>query len=723
MYLFLGVESVSDVHQQLLNFDSNDEHTPPLTHHPIQQQQVFQQQHLHSYDQEVPEQQNVSDNYEYPQEESSIEDEEEEEEEEGEDEEEEEISQKEVELINLEDYIAGGINRSPEENLPINGGGRSRRGRIAAEAINQRAQLLHSGISEDSDYTSEISFQPGAHQQQQHQANASAHQYESHLRRTTINQQQQPSISNRLVPSDNYFPSTSSNIQWDTSEYSQQQQYVPEDGQQYYEEEEQQSTQQYYTDNFDDDSQTDSKTFDQIQNIDENFYHGGNQISSSPFAVSSSHIPRLQSSQSSSRKDNRNGRIGGHQFKNVQEVFPSPSFTSSVGDGGGGGGSGRGFTDSRSSNSTVQQMNESSRRSRAGNYYDSESDGFTSTGTVVPVNIHELPNWRTTITQQHSQHQQGFNEDQEEYVVEGEEEEIEEEVDGEGGERGRRRRREIEINEDFGRLNEEKKINNERRKIQPSEQELLAEIEEYKAKLAAAGRHYDSQQAGTFNSNEDEKEKKKEKALEKLKEDEKNNISMVPGTSANTSNSSRTFSCFKQNKNGEEKEKLFDPEEEEEPLSYNSRPSARLLEERKENNNNNGAQRQQHFSSGIEFGESSEAAVVTHGMDEDYGIGYEDPLRGQGVYYTRSGQFPPHHQEEENEINREYRQQQEYNDYQINSTDDLSKQQANNTIPPRISLSCENEQRPTKDYLQLWKWAYREACKQAGITVAKINFF
>lgn len=32
----------------------------------------------------------------------------------------------------------------------------------------------------------------------------------------------------RLVPSDNYFPSTSSNIQWDTSEYSQQQQYVPE---------------------------------------------------------------------------------------------------------------------------------------------------------------------------------------------------------------------------------------------------------------------------------------------------------------------------------------------------------------------------------------------------------------------------------------------------------------------------------------------------------------
>uniref|UniRef100_A0A915LJF0 C2 domain-containing protein n=1 Tax=Meloidogyne javanica TaxID=6303 RepID=A0A915LJF0_MELJA len=612
---------------------------------------------------EVPEQQNVSENYQYPQDESSIEDEEEDEEE-GEDEE--EISQKEVELINLEDYIAGGINRSPEENLPINGGGRSRR-RIAAEAINQRAQLLHSGISEDSDYTSEISFQPGAHQQQQHQANASAHQYESHLRRTTINQQQEPSASNRLVPSDNYFPSTSSNIQWDTSEYSQQQQYVPEsllytqqqqrhnqrlfhpnlvdsrntppsptpqyfaDGQQqYYDEEEQQSSQQYYTDNFDDDnSQSDSKTFDQIQNIDENFYHGGSQISSSPFAVSSSHIPRLQSSQSCSRKEHRNGRIGGHQFKNMQEVFPSPSFTSSVGDGGGGGGSGRaGFTDSRSSNSTVQQMNESSRRSRAGNYYDSESDGFTSTGTVVPVNIHELPNWRTTITQQHSQHQQ-----------------------------------------DFGRLNEEKKINNERRKIQPTEQELLAEIEEYKAKLAAAGRHYDSQQAGTFNSNEEKKE------LEKLKEDEKNNISMVPGT----------------------------------------RPSARLLEERKENNNNNGAQRQQHFSSGIGFGESSEAVGVTHGMDEDYGIGYEDPLRGQGVYYTRSGQFPPHHQEE-NEINQEYRQQQEYNDSQINSADDLSKQQINNTIPPRISLSCENEQRPTKDYLQLWKWAYREACKQAGIT-------
>jgi len=69
------------------------------------------------------------------------EEDEEEDEEEGEDEEE-EISQKEVELINLEDYIAGGINRSPEENLPINGGGRSRR-RIAAEAINQRAQLLH----------------------------------------------------------------------------------------------------------------------------------------------------------------------------------------------------------------------------------------------------------------------------------------------------------------------------------------------------------------------------------------------------------------------------------------------------------------------------------------------------------------------------------------------------------------------------------------------------
>uniref|UniRef100_A0A915MXV0 C2 domain-containing protein n=1 Tax=Meloidogyne javanica TaxID=6303 RepID=A0A915MXV0_MELJA len=135
--------------------------------------------------------------------------------------------QKEVELINLEDYIAGGINRSPEENLPINGGGRRRR-RVASEAINQRAQLLHSGISEDSDYTSEISFQPGAHQQQQHQANASAHQYESHLRRTTINQQQQSSASNRLVPSDNYFPSTSSNIQWDTSEYSQQQQYAPE---------------------------------------------------------------------------------------------------------------------------------------------------------------------------------------------------------------------------------------------------------------------------------------------------------------------------------------------------------------------------------------------------------------------------------------------------------------------------------------------------------------
>uniref|UniRef100_A0A915MRQ4 Uncharacterized protein n=1 Tax=Meloidogyne javanica TaxID=6303 RepID=A0A915MRQ4_MELJA len=101
-------------------------------------------------------------------------------------------------------------------------------------------------------------------------------------------------------------------------------------------------------------------------------------------------------------------------------------------------------------------------------------------------------------------------------------------------------------------------------------------------------------------------------------------------------------------------------------------------------------------------------------------IGYEDPLRGQGVYYTRSGQFPPHHQEE-NEINQEYRQQQEYNDSQINSADDLSKQQANNnTIPPRISLSCENEQRSTKDYLQLWKWAYREACKQAGITVEKI---
>ena len=51
----------------------------------------------------------------------------------------------------------------------------------------------------------------------------------------------------------------------------------------------------------------------------------------------------------------------------------------------------------------------------------------------------------------------------------------------------------------------------------------------------------------------------------------------------------------------------------------------------------------------------------------------------------------------------------------------MSKQQINNTIPPRISLSCENEQRPTKDYLQLWKWAYREACKQAGITVGKIN--
>uniref|UniRef100_A0A915LPQ6 Uncharacterized protein n=1 Tax=Meloidogyne javanica TaxID=6303 RepID=A0A915LPQ6_MELJA len=247
-----------------------------------------------------------------------------------------------------------------------------------------------------------------------------------------------------LVPSDNYFPSTSSNIQWDTSEYSQQQQYVPEgllytqqrqrhnqrlfhrnlvdsrntppsptpqyfaDGQQYYDEEEQQSSQQYYTHNFaDDNSQTDSKTFEQIQNIDENFYHGGRQISSSPFAVSSSHIPRLQSSQSCSRKDHRNGRIGGNQFQNVQEVFPSPSFTSSLGDGGGGGGSGRaGFTDSRSSNSTVQQMNDSSRRSRAGNYYDSESDGFTSTGTVVPVNIHELPNWRTTITQQHFQHQQ-----------------------------------------------------------------------------------------------------------------------------------------------------------------------------------------------------------------------------------------------------------------------------------------------------------------------------
>ena len=149
------------------------------------------------------------------------------------------------------------------------------------------------------------------------------------------------------------------------------------DGQQYYDEEEQQSSQQYYTHNFaDDNSQTDSKTFEQIQNIDENFYHGGRQISSS-------HIPRLQSSQSCSRKDHRNGRIGGNQFQNVQEVFPSPSFTSSVGDGGGGGSGRAGFTDSRSSNSTVQQMNESSRRSRAGNYYDSESDGFTSTGTVI----------------------------------------------------------------------------------------------------------------------------------------------------------------------------------------------------------------------------------------------------------------------------------------------------------------------------------------------------
>uniref|UniRef100_A0A1I8BH26 C2 domain-containing protein n=1 Tax=Meloidogyne hapla TaxID=6305 RepID=A0A1I8BH26_MELHA len=500
-----GVESFSDVHQQLLTFDSNDEHTP-LTHLPTQQQQSQQifQQHLHSYDQQVPEQNVSSDNYQYPREETSIEirglevedeEEEETEEEEGE-EEEEEINQKEAEIIDLEDYIAGGDSINPPENLLVNGGGRRR---VAAD---QRAQLLHSGISEDSDYTSEISFQPGAHQQQHHQANASAHQYESQLRRT-INQQQQSSTSNR-GPS-HYFPSTSSNFQWNVSEYPPQQYVAPvEDEDSHYAQQQRHDNQmlfhphlvdsrnsppsptpqyyedqhayyddqqpQYYVDNFDD-GQTDS-TFNEVQNIDENFYHG--QIS--PVATVS-HISRLQSS----RKDNhRNGRQ--RQFQNVAaEVLPSPSFTSSVG------GGRAGFTDSRSSNSTVQQVN----RSRAGNYYDSESDGFTSTGTVrvVPVNIHELPNWRTTINQQHH----GFNEEQD--VLEGEEEGIEEEEVGGAP-------------EDVGRLNERREVNNGNGNQQmpienksdriPTEQELLAEMEEYKAKLAASGRHYDSHPFGFF---------------------------------------------------------------------------------------------------------------------------------------------------------------------------------------------------------------------------------
>jgi hypothetical protein len=46
-----GVESVSDIHQQLLNFDSNDEQqTPTITHLPINQQQGFQQ-NFYPYDQ------------------------------------------------------------------------------------------------------------------------------------------------------------------------------------------------------------------------------------------------------------------------------------------------------------------------------------------------------------------------------------------------------------------------------------------------------------------------------------------------------------------------------------------------------------------------------------------------------------------------------------------------------------------------------------------------
>lgn len=111
-----------------------------------------------------------------------------------------------MEVINLEDYIAGGNEVNRFENLLVNGGGGRRR--IVAD---QRAALLHcllylfylkiffkfkAGISEDSDYTSEISFQPGAQQQQQHQANASAHQYESHLRRP-LNQQNYS--SNRYI--------------------------------------------------------------------------------------------------------------------------------------------------------------------------------------------------------------------------------------------------------------------------------------------------------------------------------------------------------------------------------------------------------------------------------------------------------------------------------------------------------------------------------------------
>ncbi|KAL3086837.1 hypothetical protein niasHS_008465 [Heterodera schachtii] len=60
----------------------------------------------------------------------------------------------------------------------------------AAAAHRRRAPLNHSGISEDSDYTSDISFPTGFHHgtasaqqhQQQHQANPSVHQFESHLR-------------------------------------------------------------------------------------------------------------------------------------------------------------------------------------------------------------------------------------------------------------------------------------------------------------------------------------------------------------------------------------------------------------------------------------------------------------------------------------------------------------------------------------------------------------